>query len=64
MLGKKKKEKIILPKGAKCSRCGRKIKENAADFMYVDGKLYCKKCAEAKRDWNLLFLMEVLDDDD
>ena len=63
MLGKRKKEKIILPKGAKCSRCGRKIKENT-DFMYVEGKLYCQRCAEAKRDWNLLFLMEVLDDDD
>ncbi len=62
MLGKKEKQKVILAKGAKCSRCGRKIKENAK-FAYIDGKLLCEKCARAKRDWDLLEMMMILDDD-
>ena len=59
----KKKQKIILPKGAKGDRCGRRIRENAK-FAYIDGKVYCQRCAEAKRDWDLLEMMMILDDDD
>ena len=63
MLSRKEKQKIILPKGAKCSRCGRKIRENTA-FAYLDGELLCERCAGAKRDWDLLEMMMILDDDD
>ena len=54
--------KLILPDHAKCSRCGRKIKRGSK-FDYIDGKLYCEKCSRAKRDWDLLELFALLDDD-
>ncbi len=62
LFGKRKEDRIILPKGAKCCRCGRKIKEGQR-FMYIDCKLYCEKCGNAKKDWDLLELMMILDDD-
>ena len=63
IFGRKKKEpvKIILPKGAKCCRCGKKIKEGQ-EFMYMDGKLYCPSCGKAKRDWDFLEMMALFED--
>lgn len=64
LFGNKKKQdvKLILPDHAKCSRCGRKIRKGMK-FDYIDGKLYCEKCSRAKRDWDLLELFALLDDD-
>ena len=57
------KENIIvtLPKNAQCYRCGKRIKERD-QFTVIDGKLYCRKCSEAKRDWDFLALHALLDD--
>ncbi len=57
----KEKQKIILPANAKCSRCGRKIRPGT-DFAYIEKKLYCGKCAKAKKEWDFLLLMSLLDD--
>ena len=63
IFGRKKEEpvKIILPKGARCCRCGKKIKKGS-EFMYIDGKLYCEKCGMAKRDWDFLEMMALFED--
>ena len=63
IFGRKKEEpvKIILPKGARCCRCGKKIKKGS-EFMYIDGKLYCEKCGKAKRDWDFLEMMALFED--
>ena len=57
----KKPQKVILPKDAKCDRCGKKLKESES-FLYLDGTLYCEKCGRAKRDWEFLELMAMLED--
>lgn len=62
MLFGKKKQEIRLPDNARCSKCRRKLKKGM-EFAYIDGKLYCQKCARAKRDWDLLEMMMILDDD-
>ncbi len=58
----KKKETVILPENAKCSRCRKKIRKGEK-FSYIGGKLYCRKCTEAKKDWDILEMMMILDDD-
>ena len=52
---------VTLPKNAQCCRCGKCIKERD-QFTVIDRKLYCRKCSEAKRDWDFLALYALLDD--
>ena len=48
---KKNKVKVILPDNARCDKCGRRIRKGDK-FLYMDDKLYCRRCGEAKRDWD------------
>ncbi len=57
----KTEEPVILPEGAKCCRCGKKLKQNDS-FTVLDRKLYCQKCAQAKRDWDFLEWHALIDD--
>ena len=61
--GKKQKQaqKIVLPEGARCDRCGKKIRKNE-EFVYIKGELLCEKCARAKRDWDFLEMMALFED--
>ena len=51
---------IIIPENEKCCRCGKKIK--GSEFAYIDGKVYCVKCYQAKRDWDFLAFHALIDD--
>ena len=48
---KKKKPQITLSDDARCEKCGRRIRRGDK-FFYIDDKLYCRRCGEAKRDWD------------
>ena len=58
---KKESQKVVLPEGSKCCRCGRKIKEGQ-EFVYIEKKIYCVKCYQAKRDWDFLAFHALIDD--
>ena len=57
----KTEESVILKEGAKCCRCGRTLKQHDS-FTVLDRKLYCRKCAQAKRDWDFLEWHALIDD--
>ena len=59
---KKKQQptRIIVPENAKCCRCGKKIK--GQEFAYIEGKIYCAKCYQAKREWDFLEFHALIDD--
>ena len=60
--GKKTKRlEVMLTKEGKCCRCGRRIRPKDA-FEMIDGKLYCPKCAHAKRDWDFLSFLAMVED--
>ena len=54
-------EKVVLPEGSICCRCGKKIKKGH-EFAYIDKKLYCASCYHAKRDWDFLAFHALIDD--
>ena len=56
-----KKDPVILKEGARCDRCGKRIRRGQP-FVYIKGKLYCERCAEAKRDWDFLAFHALIDD--
>ena len=58
---KKESQKVVLPAGSKCCRCGRAIK-NGQGFVYIEKKIYCEKCYHAKRDWDFLAFHALIDD--
>ena len=51
---------IIIPENTKCYRCGKKIK--GQEFAYIEGKIYCAKCYQAKREWDFLEFHALIDD--
>ncbi len=57
----KREQKISLTKDARCDACGKKIRPEEK-FLYTDGKLYCERCARAKKDWEFLELMAMIED--
>jgi len=59
MMEKKKKNPLF--SDAKCCRCGKRIHDQKK-LTVLDGKVYCEKCARAKRDWDFLALAALLED--
>ena len=57
----RKQTEVILPEKAKCVKCGRRIRKGQK-YCVIDRKLYCEKCAKAKRDWEFLTMMAMIDD--
>ena len=48
-------------KNTKCFQCRRTITPHS-NYSVINGKPYCEKCAKKKKDWDFLFLMDLLDD--
>lgn len=44
-----------------CSQCRRIITPHS-NYSVINGKSYCEKCAKKKKDWDFMFLMDLLDD--
>ena len=45
----------------KCARCGRRIRRYEK-YAVIDGKPYCEKCAQAKKDWDFLEFLAMIED--
>ena len=58
---KKESQKVVLPAGSKCCRCGKKIKDSQ-EFVYINKKVYCLNCYIAKQDWDFLAFHALIDD--
>ena len=57
----KPEPKVTLAKDARCDACGRKIRPDEK-YLYADGELYCERCARAKKDWEFLEFMAIIED--
>ena len=62
MLFSKKESEIKLPEDARCSKCRKRIKKHE-NYMVLDGKIYCEKCARRKRDADMITFALMMDDD-
>ena len=60
LFNNRKETKIELPEGSECCRCGKKIR--GTEFVYIDGKVYCRKCYQEKRDWEFLEFHALFDE--
>ncbi len=45
----------------KCGRCGKRIRRYEK-YAVIDGKPYCEKCAQAKKDWEFLEFLAMIED--
>ena len=45
----------------KCRRCGRRIRKYEK-YAVIDGKPYCEKCTQAKKDWEFLEFLAMIED--
>lgn len=61
ILGKRKQTEVVLPEKAKCAGCGRRIRSRER-YCVIERKLYCEKCARARKDMKFLEMMAILDD--
>ncbi len=59
LFGKPKKKE---ESSERCCSC-RKLIRNKNDRVVYKGKTYCRKCAKAEKDWDLLEFLELIDDD-
>ena len=62
MFTKNDKKRLELNKNIKCSQCRRTITPHS-NYSVINGKPYCEKCAKKKKDWDFMFLMDLLDDE-
>lgn len=54
--------KFMKKNSMKCSKCGKLIKDSSK-AVKLQGKLYCKKCAERKKEDDFLTFLMIMDDD-
>ena len=58
LFGNDKKQK---KKEVKCCRCGKKIRKYEK-YAVIEREVYCERCAEAKKDWDFLEFLAIMED--
>lgn len=61
MFTKKDKKSTALNKNTKCFQCRRTITPHS-NYSIINGKPYCERCKQKKKDWDFMFFMDLIDD--